>query len=88
MTITCKLQVKSIFDFIIHNPSVYLFCRYFFPTYENDSLLCALDDDDDDDETMTTKQYSSTPIIAEDIPVKEDSILLTDKTMLQDLKGL
>lgn len=25
-------------------------CRHFFPTYENDTLLCSLEDDDDDEE--------------------------------------
>ena len=29
-----------------------LFCRYFFPTYENDSLLCSLEDDEDDEESV------------------------------------
>ena len=25
--------------------------RYFFPTYENDALLCSLEDDEEDEET-------------------------------------
>ena len=29
-----------------------LFFRYFFPTYENDSLLCSLEDDEADEERV------------------------------------
>jgi len=29
---------------------VVLIFRYFFPTYENDALLCSLEDDEDEDE--------------------------------------
>lgn len=28
------------------------FFRYFFPTYENDSLLCSLEDDEDEEERV------------------------------------
>ncbi|XP_072027665.1 zinc finger protein 277-like [Amphiura filiformis] len=58
--------------------------QYFFPTYENDNLLCALDEDDDDDKIG---DESSTPIIAEDAPDAKDSILLTDEAVLQDLQN-
>ena len=31
---------------------MFLFFRYFFPTYENDSLLCSLEDDEDEEEKV------------------------------------
>ena len=47
------------------------FHRYFFPTYENDNLLCTLDDDEDDDESGTGSAAEMTEVIAEDLPVQE-----------------
>lgn len=41
-----RVKVKKFFFFRS------LFCRYFFPTYENDSLLCSLEDDEDDEERV------------------------------------
>lgn len=38
-------------------------CRYFFPTYENDNLLCQLDDDEEDEVAGGRNQ-----VIAEDLP--------------------
>ncbi|XP_033100480.1 zinc finger protein 277-like isoform X2 [Anneissia japonica] len=52
--------------------------QYFFPTYENDTLLCALEDDDDSDVNK-----GSTIVLAEDIP-HEDSIL-DDRVLVQNL---
>ena len=34
-------------------------CRYYFPTFEDDNLLCALDDDASDDVTALTAGVSS-----------------------------
>ena len=34
-------------------------CRYYFPTFEDDNLLCALDDDASDDVTALTAGISS-----------------------------
>jgi len=41
-------------------------CRYFFPTYENDNLLCQLDDDDGN--------HGSEDVIGEDM-LTPDTIL-------------
>ncbi|XP_071810089.1 zinc finger protein 277-like [Asterias amurensis] len=55
--------------------------QYFFPTYENDSLLCELEDDENEDAGQSEK----TPIIAEDAPVPTDSIL-SDQNILKGLQ--
>lgn len=51
--------------------------RYYFPTYENDALLCALSDSDSDSEH--TGPWGDVPVIAEDISnlkvLKQTSIL-------------
>ncbi|XP_077981074.1 zinc finger protein 277-like [Glandiceps talaboti] len=46
--------------------------QYYFPTYENDTLLCLLTDDDDDDTSGETKM--SNIVVPEDTP-HVDSIL-------------
>lgn len=56
--------------------------QYFFPTYEDDSLLCNLDDDDDDDEGAAGDVLGGI-IIKEDIPVNDT--ILKDKKLCQDL---
>lgn len=52
------------------------FLRYYFPTYENDALLCTLSDSDDGCEDSHSKDV---PVIAEDVSelrtLKQTSIL-------------
>lgn len=64
--------------------------QYFFPTYENDNLLCQIEDDDDDDNDQQIIQDGSTvschgnvTVIAEDNPV-EDTIL-TDERLRREI---
>ncbi|KAK7891251.1 hypothetical protein WMY93_023214 [Mugilogobius chulae] len=49
--------------------------QYYFPTYENDALLCTLSDSDDDDD----EDADGVPVIAEDISnlraLKQTSVL-------------
>ncbi|KAK6177340.1 hypothetical protein SNE40_015459 [Patella caerulea] len=49
--------------------------QYYFPTYENDNLLCQLEDDEEglDDEDATV------PIIAEDVPITHTTSIVTDE---------
>ena len=51
--------------------------RYYFPTYENDALLCALSDSDSDSEREG--HGGDVPVIAEDISnlraLKQTSVL-------------
>lgn len=51
--------------------------RYYFPTYENDTLLCALSDSED--ELTAENQKEEIPVISEDISslkaLKQSSIL-------------
>lgn len=53
--------------------------QYYFPTYENDALLCTLSDSDGDDEGVETNQSDGIPVIAEDISnlraIKQTSVL-------------
>lgn len=42
------------------------FHRYYFPTYENDALLCTLSDSDAD-EDQETNHSLDVPVIAEDV---------------------
>lgn len=48
---------------IVVRPSV---LRYFFPTYENDALLCTLSDSDED-QREETNRGEDVPVIAEDV---------------------
>ena len=58
--ITCKLSIRteptyrddkfSLYVFYNNSSLVVDVFRYFFPTYENDALLCSLEDDEDEDE--------------------------------------
>lgn len=52
-----------------------LISRYYFPTYENDALLCTLDDDEDNEPCHN----EDIPVIAEDISdlkvLKQNSVL-------------
>ena len=45
-----------------------MFCRYFFPTFENDSLLCALTDNDATKACDDIASCTVTEVIAEDLP--------------------
>ncbi|XP_039663344.1 zinc finger protein 277 [Perca fluviatilis] len=54
--------------------------QYYFPTYENDGLLCTLSDsDDEDDESGERRRGEDVPVIAEDISdlraLKQSSVL-------------
>ena len=49
--------------------------RYYFPTYENDNLLCQLDDDDDDDDVSESR--GGVAIIAEETNIT--NTILSDK---------
>ncbi|XP_042562765.1 zinc finger protein 277 [Clupea harengus] len=59
--------------------------EYYFPTYENDALLCALTDSEDEEEA---DQRGGVPVIAEDISnletLKQSSVL---KHLLKDRSG-
>lgn len=52
--------------------------RYYFPTYENDALLCTLSDSDEN-ESDETNHGADVPVIAEDISnlraLKQTSVL-------------
>lgn len=52
--------------------------RYYFPTYENDALLCTLSDSDED-EGGKVNHGEDVPVIAEDISnlraLKQTSVL-------------
>uniref|UniRef100_A0A672F3X8 Zinc finger protein 277 n=1 Tax=Salarias fasciatus TaxID=181472 RepID=A0A672F3X8_SALFA len=52
--------------------------QYYFPTYENDALLCTLSDSEED-ETDTTEHSEDVPVIAEDISnlrdIRQSSVL-------------
>lgn len=52
--------------------------QYYFPTYENDALLCTLSDSDED-ESDETNHSEDVPVIAEDISnlraLKQSSVL-------------
>jgi len=58
-----KIKLNSV---VCYNVLVHPF-RYFFPTYENDSLLCALVDNDDGDDDGTANGAGE-EVIAEDLP--------------------
>ncbi|XP_062276996.1 zinc finger protein 277 [Scomber scombrus] len=53
--------------------------QYYFPTYENDALLCTLSDSDDDDHSNKPNHGEEIPVIAEDISnlraLKQTSVL-------------
>ena len=62
--------------------------RYFFPTYENDSLLCGLDPGGDIDDTGGDTQTDSgicdtSLVIAEDIPVSDT--ILQEESVRRDI---
>lgn len=54
-------------------------CRYYFPTYENDALLCTLSESDEDERGEQTDCGEDVPVIAEDISdlraLKQSSVL-------------
>jgi len=52
---------------------VFSICRYFFPTYENDNLLCQLEDEDD-----AGSNHGNEVVIAEDTPAIQ-TILSAEK---------
>lgn len=53
--------------------------QYYFPTYENDALLCTLSDSDDDETGGAMSHSDGIPVIAEDISdlrtLKQSSVL-------------
>lgn len=55
--------------------------RYYFPTYENDNLLCQLEDSDEEKESRDIP--GCVKVIAEDNKVLES--ILTDETLRQDI---
>ena len=66
-------------------------CRHFFPTYENDTLLCSLEDDDDDDEegswnTEETKKNEQVDIIQ--APSSRIRIFLNQQLFLSGFKNV
>ncbi|KAL5015294.1 hypothetical protein ScPMuIL_009564 [Solemya velum] len=65
----------------IPRPSVWDRPEYYFPTYENDNLLCQLEDSDDEKETRDVP--GCVKVIAEDNKVLES--ILTDETLRQDI---
>ena len=52
------------------------FCRYFFPTFENDSLLCALTDADGSKPHEEDTSCAVNEVIAEDLPDVVSSLAL------------
>ncbi|XP_022099400.1 zinc finger protein 277-like [Acanthaster planci] len=59
--------------------------QYFFPTYENDTLLYKLEDDDEDGIDDEPGRAGKTPVIAEDTPIARSSIL-RDHNVLRGLR--
>ncbi|XP_063401923.1 zinc finger protein 277-like isoform X2 [Mytilus trossulus] len=61
--------------------------QYFFPTYENDNLLCQLEDDDNDQQMnqdgSTTSCHGNVTVIAEDNPV--ENTILTDEKLRREI---
>lgn len=53
--------------------------QYYFPTYENDALLCTLSDSDEDEEGVGLSHSDGVPVIAEDISdlraIRQNSVL-------------
>lgn len=60
--------------------------RYFFPTYENDNLLCQLEDDDNDVEDDTEGASGRSQVIAEDLPYL-NTILAHESVRKEILSG-
>ena len=96
--LTVKLHLSSTLTLANLNLERLYFHRYFFPTYENDNLLCALEDEDDeeenDDEDDTSpvaprirKRTTSSEVdlvIAEDLPFKDS--VLKNPDLLEELR--
>lgn len=70
-----------------------IYFRYFFPTYEDDNLLCSLEDAASDDITddvtslssdVSTMSMNEAVVVAEDLPVT-DSILRGHPELTQEL---
>jgi len=59
----------------------FLFCRYFFPTFENDSLLCALTDTDGTKASDDMASSAGTEVVAEDLPDVVSSLALKLSTI-------
>lgn len=66
---------------------LFSFCRYFFPTYENDNLLCQLEDNSDTDEQFQDGDLSgchgNISVIAEDNPVTES--ILAEESIRKEI---
>nr|XP_022299535.1 zinc finger protein 277-like isoform X2 [Crassostrea virginica] len=60
--------------------------QYFFPTYENDNLLCQLEDDDNDVEDDTEGASGRSQVIAEDLPYL-NTILAHESVRKEILSG-
>lgn len=62
--------------------------RYYFPTYENDSLLCTLSDSDSD--LQAQEQKGSVPVISEDtsgLQALRQSSVLNQLLLPEGVKG-
>ena len=64
-----RSRSNNLMQFVILTCLFVCFCRYYFPTFENDNLLCALDDDDDTDDVtpdaMLTRIVGTEPEVTE-----------------------
>jgi len=64
--------------------------RYFFPTYENDNLLCQLEDNNEEDDEVRTDGshvvccHGNVTVIAEDVP-KVDQTILSEESVRIDI---
>lgn len=70
---------------------LFSFFRYFFPTYENDNLLCQLEDNSDTDDEQfqdgaVSGCHGNISVIAEDNPVTE-SILAKESVRKEILSS-
>ena len=64
--------------------------QYYFPTYENDNLLCGLEEAEADRESEDTGFYSDSsssfpPVMPEDIPPPVESSILQDDEIRRSL---
>ncbi len=64
------MVVSSFIQIYINLTILCFFLRYFFPTYENDNLLCALEDEETEEDGSVME---ASVVIAEDLPM-EDAI--------------
>ena len=62
---------------------LHVYSRYYFPTYENDNLLCQLEDDIEDPGGGLTDHHGNAIVIAEDNPVIDT--ILSEDSVRQDI---